>query len=92
MWHQAWQVSSLRGYVNREKGTKKVSDVIETHSKMWEKLRVFNNEVWLEVQGQFIQDHQDIDSVTREGLSSDQETSANYLKEYKKEVEVKPMY
>ena len=59
---------------------------------MWEKLRVFNNEVWLEVQGKFIQDHQDIDSVTREGLSSDQETSAKYLKELKKEVEVKPMY
>ena len=48
---------------------------------MWEKLRVFNNEVWLEVQGKFIQDHQDIDSVTGEGLSSDQETLANYLKE-----------
>ena len=51
---------------------------------MWEKLRVFNNEVWLEVQGKFIQDHQDIDSVTREGLSSDQETSTKYLKEWKK--------
>ena len=50
------------------KGTKKVSDVIGTHSKMCEKLRVFNNEVWLEVQGRFIQDHQDIDSVTREGF------------------------
>ena len=58
---------------------------------MWEKLRVFNNEVWLEVQGKFIQDHQDIDSVTREDLSSDQETSANYLKELKK-VGVKPKY
>ena len=45
-----------------------------------EKLSVFNNEVWLEVQGKFIQDHQDIDSVTREGLSLDQETSAKYLK------------
>jgi len=60
---------------------KKVNDVIGTHLKMWEKLRVFNNEVWLEVQGKFIQDHQDIDSVTGEGLSSDQETLANYLKE-----------
>ena len=48
---------------------------------MWEKLRVFNNEVWLEVQGKFIQDHQDIDSVTEEGLSLDQDTSAKYLKE-----------
>ena len=61
-------MSSLRGYVNRGKGTKKVSDVIETHSKMWEKLRVFNNEVWLEFQEKFIQDHQDIDSVTGEGF------------------------
>ena len=58
---------------------------------MWEKLRVFNNEVWLEVQGKFIQDHQDIDSVTGEGLSLDQETSAKYLIE-KREVEVKPKY
>ena len=46
-----------------------------------EKLRVFNDEIWLEVQGKFIQDHLDIDSVTREGLSLDQETSAKYLKE-----------
>jgi len=50
------------------KGTKKVSDVIGTHSKMCEKLRVFNNEVWLEVQGRFIQDHQDIDRATGEGF------------------------
>ena len=35
---------------------------------MGEKLGVFNNEVWLEVQGRFIQDHQDIDSVTGEGF------------------------
>ena len=48
---------------------------------MWDKLRVFNNEVSLEVQGKFIQDNQDIDSVTGEGLSSDQETTAKYLKE-----------
>ena len=46
-----------------------------------EKLRVFNDEIWLEIQGKLIQDHQDIDSVTREGLSSDQETSTKYLKE-----------
>ena len=39
------------------------------------------NEVWLKVQGRFIQDHQDIDSVTGEGLSLGQETPANYLKE-----------
>ena len=44
------------------------------------------------VQGKFIQDYQDIDSVTGKGLSSDQETSAKYLKEQKKEVEVNPMY
>ena len=44
-------------------------------------IQSFNNEIWLEVQGRFIQDHQDIDSVTREGLSSDQETSTKYLKE-----------
>ncbi len=48
---------------------------------MREKLKVFNDVVWLEVQGRFIQDHQDIDSVTGEGLSSDQDTSAKYLKE-----------
>ena len=48
---------------------------------MWEKLRVFNNEVWLEVQGMFIQDHLDIDSVIGEGLSLDQETLAKFLKE-----------
>ena len=41
----------------------------------------FNNEIWLEVQGRFIHDYQDIDSVTREGLSLDQETPAKYLKE-----------
>ena len=41
----------------------------------------FNNEVWLKVQGKFIQDHQDIDSVTREGSSSDQKSSAKFLKE-----------
>ena len=28
----------------------------------------FNNEILLEVQGRFIQDHQDIDSVTGEGF------------------------
>ena len=32
-----------------------------------EKLRVFN-EVWLEVQGRFIQDHQDIDRSTEEAF------------------------
>ena len=54
----------------RRFGLKKVNDVIGTHSKMREKLGVFNNEVWLEVQGKFIQDHQDIDSATREGFKS----------------------
>ena len=33
-----------------------------------EKLRVFNDEIWLEVQERFIQDYQEIDSVTREGF------------------------
>ena len=33
-----------------------------------EKLRVFNDEIWLEVQGRFNQDHQDIDSTTWEGF------------------------
>ena len=47
---------------------KKVNDVIGTHSKMWEKLRVFNIEIWLEVQGRFNQDHQDIDNATGEGF------------------------
>ena len=28
-----------------------------------EKLRVFNDEIWLEVQGKFIQDHQDIEEA-----------------------------
>ena len=46
-----------------------------------EKLRVFNDEIWLEIQGKFIQDHQDIDNVIGEGLSSDQETSGKYLRE-----------
>ena len=46
-----------------------------------EKLRVFNDEIWLEVQGRFNQDHQDIDSVIGDDLSLDQETSAKYLKE-----------
>ena len=68
-------------YENERFGLKEVNDVIGTHSKMGENLRVFNNEVWLEVQGKFTQDHQDIDSVTAEGLSSDQETSAKFLKE-----------
>ena len=60
--------------------------MIETHSKMWEKLRVLNNEIWLEVQGKFIQDHQDIDSITGEGLNLDQENSAKCLKESKKRL------
>ena len=55
-------------YENEWFGLKEVNDVIGTHSKMGEKLKVFNNKVWLEVQGRFIQDHQDIDSVTREGF------------------------
>ena len=62
--------------MTRRFGLKKVNDVIGCQRE----LRVFN-EIWLEVQGKFIQDHQDIDSVTREGLSLDQETSAKYLKE-----------
>ena len=33
-----------------------------------EKLRVFNDEIWLEVQGRFNQDHQDIDNATGEGF------------------------
>ena len=41
-------------YENERFGLKEVNDVIGTHSKMGEKLRVFNNEVWLEVQGRFI--------------------------------------
>jgi len=44
-------------------GLKEVNDVIGTHSKMGENLRVFNNEVWLEVQERFIQDHQDIEEA-----------------------------
>ena len=44
-------------------------------------IQSFNNEVWLEVQGKVIQDHQDIDNVIGEGLSSDQETSIKYLRE-----------
>ena len=31
-------------------------------------IQSFNNEVWLEVQGKVIQDHQDIDNVIGEGL------------------------
>ena len=33
-----------------------------------EKLRVFNDEIWLEIQGKFIQDHQDIDNATGRGF------------------------
>ena len=33
-----------------------------------EKLRVFNDEIWLEVQGKFKQDHQDIDRATEEAF------------------------
>ena len=47
---------------------KKVNDVIGIHSKDVSGIQSFNNEVWLEVQGKFIQDHQDIDSVTGEGF------------------------
>ena len=39
------------------------------YPKMWEKLRFFN-EVWLVVQGKFIQYHQDIDNATGEGFKS----------------------
>ena len=37
--------------------------------------------VSLNIKGKFIQDHQDIDSITGEGLSSEQETSVKCLKE-----------
>ena len=50
------------------------------------RIQSFNNEVWLEVQGKFIQDYQDIDSNTGEGLSLDQKTSAKCLKEFKKRL------
>ena len=50
------------------------------------RIQSFNNEVWLEVQGKFIQDYQDIDSNTGEGLSLDQKTSAKCLKESKKRL------
>ena len=33
-----------------------------------EKLKVFNDEIWVEVQGRFNQDHQDIDNATGEGF------------------------
>ena len=45
------------------------------------RIHSFNNEVWLEVQGKYTQDHQDIDSAIEKVLSLDQETSGKYLKE-----------
>ena len=33
-----------------------------------EKLRVFNDEIWLEVQEKFIQDQQDVDKVNEEAF------------------------
>ena len=78
-WHRNEISNNYRGFygvlgnpndilsMTRRFGLKKVNDVIGTHPRMWEKLRVFN-EVWLEVQGRFIQDHQDIGRATREAF------------------------
>ena len=48
----------------------------------------FNNEIWLEVQGRFIQDHQDIDRVTGEGfkLVGIKKTLCRYLMESEKRL------
>ena len=48
----------------------------------------FNNEILLEVQGRFIQDHQDTDRVTREGfkLVGIKKTLRRYLKELEKRL------
>ena len=40
-------------------------DKLEPTQGCERELRVFN-EIWLDVQGRFIQDHQDIDRATRE--------------------------